>query len=275
MRKKLVIAIVGPSGSGKTTLSLYLKEQGYNLITSYTTRPKREEEIEAVDHYFVEEAPEQIKEKIINGRIDAVAHTEYGSHYYWTTFEQFSDTKPNVYVIDEYGLQGMMEKFSSEFDFITVYLNFKGESTVNKGRTSRDNKRAKKFPLKWYDIVVRNGYDIPKEDFLTKAYKKIKKAVIQKQTIFLQNREGLQHSLIPTEMPNIYEFRTAEDWMPIWCTNDRNYNIKAIDADGGPYIAIGSEIEGRKIKSFVPLKKYNGADKEQFAFAIGIEFEEN
>ena len=62
--------------------------------------------------------------------------------------------------------------------------------------------------------------------------------------------------------------------MPIYCTKDRNGNLKAIDADGGPFIAIGSEIEGRKVKGFVSLKKYNGADKKQFTFATGIEFED-
>ena len=38
-----IFCLVGPSGSGKTTVAKALEKHGYNVIQSYTTRPRRSE----------------------------------------------------------------------------------------------------------------------------------------------------------------------------------------------------------------------------------------
>ena len=46
-----LITITGPSGAGKDTVARMLSEMsGYKVLCSYTTRPKREGEIDGVEH---------------------------------------------------------------------------------------------------------------------------------------------------------------------------------------------------------------------------------
>ncbi len=56
-RKGLIIIISGPSGAGKTTIihRLINEMPGLKQCITYTTRSKRPEEKDEVDHYFVDE----------------------------------------------------------------------------------------------------------------------------------------------------------------------------------------------------------------------------
>jgi guanylate kinase len=51
----LVVVISGPSGVGKDATLKKMKEMGYpfHFVVTATTRPKREDEIDGVDYYFV------------------------------------------------------------------------------------------------------------------------------------------------------------------------------------------------------------------------------
>lgn len=50
------IIICGPSASGKDLFRKKMQSAGFNFAVPYTTRPKREDEIEGHDYHFVEEA---------------------------------------------------------------------------------------------------------------------------------------------------------------------------------------------------------------------------
>ena len=67
MYGKLII-ITAPSGSGKTSISKYLLNQKLNLVfsVSATTRPKRENEIDGKDYYFL--SKQDFKNKIEEGQ---------------------------------------------------------------------------------------------------------------------------------------------------------------------------------------------------------------
>ena len=65
-RDKIIIALVGKSGSGKTTLGILLSERlGYNWISSYTTRPKRDGETYGIEHKFVDESKMPSKDRMV------------------------------------------------------------------------------------------------------------------------------------------------------------------------------------------------------------------
>lgn len=49
----MLLVIVGKTGVGKDTVSKSLYNMGYNKIVTYTTRPKRQNEVDGVDYNFI------------------------------------------------------------------------------------------------------------------------------------------------------------------------------------------------------------------------------
>ena len=145
-----LITITGPSGAGKDTVARMLSEMsGYKVLCSYTTRPKREGEIDGVEHYFVDEC------NIPHDKM--LAYTTYGSYEYWVTIDQV--TAEAIYVIDEAGLKDLCERFP-DIELFKLYVSA-AESTrlyrgVSQERMDRDKQR-KLMPLSFYDAVIFNN----------------------------------------------------------------------------------------------------------------------
>lgn len=145
-----LITITGPSGAGKDTVARMLSDMGsYKVICSYTTRPKREGEIDGVEHHFVEKC-EVPHDKLL-------AYTQYGGYEYWTTIEQVDDKV--IYVIDEDGLKSLCEKFPN-IELFKICVSAKEVTRLRRGVTSermaRDTKR-KRLPLSFFDAVIFNN----------------------------------------------------------------------------------------------------------------------
>lgn len=145
-----LITITGPSGAGKDTVARMLSEMsGYQVLCSYTTRPKREGEIDGVEHHFVEQCNVP--------RDKMVAYTQYGGHEYWVTIDQI--TNKSIYVIDEDGLKYMCKRFPN-IELFKICVSAR-ESTrlyrwVSQERIERDKQR-KLLPLAFYDAVIFNN----------------------------------------------------------------------------------------------------------------------
>jgi len=78
MSKGFLLVITGPSGSGKdTVMNRLINDLGLKRIVTYTSRPKREGEIEGVDYNFL--SKEEFEGKIKKGEF--LEHVEYGLHY--------------------------------------------------------------------------------------------------------------------------------------------------------------------------------------------------
>ena len=115
MRRK-IICIVGPSGSGKTTLAnIASKELNIPTLCSYTTRPKRENEINGIDHFFVTKEEMPTKDKML-------AYTKFGDYEYWASIEQIPADKPIIYVIDEKGLMMLMEEWGDRYEIDSILI---------------------------------------------------------------------------------------------------------------------------------------------------------
>ena len=150
MHKRLIIAIVGASGAGKTQLILWMnKEHGVPFICSYTTRPMREGEVNGVDHIFVTEDDMPDKENML-------AYTYFGENHYWATHEQVDDILPTLYAIDEAGLLELKEKWGTEYEIISVYIN-RPNNDVDQERQERDKCRVH-IDKDLYDLNVVNDY---------------------------------------------------------------------------------------------------------------------
>lgn len=145
-----LITITGPSGAGKDTVARILSDLGgYKVICSYTTRPKREGEIDGVEHHFVEKC-DVPHDKML-------AYTQYGGYEYWTTIDQVTDKA--IYVIDEDGLITLCEKFSN-IKLFKICVSAEEDSRLRRGvsqeRMDRDKKR-KCLPLSFFNAVIFNN----------------------------------------------------------------------------------------------------------------------
>ena len=145
-----LITITGPSGAGKDTVARMLSEMGgYKVLCSYTTRPKRDGEIDGVEHHFVEACNVQ--------RDKMVAYTKYGGYEYWVTIDQISNR--SIYVIDEDGLKYLCKRFT-DTELFKICVSAKESTRLYRGvsqeRIDRDKQR-KCLPLAFYDAVIFNN----------------------------------------------------------------------------------------------------------------------
>lgn len=145
-----LITITGTSGAGKDTVARMLSDMGgYKMICSYTTRPKREGEIDGVEHHFVDRC-DVPRDKML-------AYTQYGGYEYWTTIEQVSDKA--IYIIDEDGLKSLCKRFPNiELFSIFVSANesVRLRRNVKKERIDRDKKREY-ITLPFYNAIIYNN----------------------------------------------------------------------------------------------------------------------
>ena len=145
-----LITITGPSGAGKDTVARMLSEMGgYQVLCSYTTRPKREGEIDGVEHHFVETCNVP--------RDKMLAYTTYGGYEYWVALDQVTDKA--IYVIDEDGLKDLCERFP-DIELFKICVSARESTRLYRGvsqeRMDRDKQR-KRMPLSFYDAVIFNN----------------------------------------------------------------------------------------------------------------------
>lgn len=100
----MLIVISGPSGCGKTTLVKRVIAEVHDLAfsVSFTTRKKRDSEIEGKDYYFVTE--DEFKGKIQNQ--DFVEWAQVYDHYYGTSFQEIEKKETQNGLILDVDIQG-------------------------------------------------------------------------------------------------------------------------------------------------------------------------
>ena len=165
--KSLIIAVVGKSGSGKTTLTKEIdKFLGIESLVSYTTRPKRNEEINGIDHWFVDESE-------IPTYNEMLAYTLYGNYHYWVSVEQVKHGLIYTYVINEDALLEMLDRFKDVYDFVKIYVD-RPNIDVSEDRTKRDIDRTE-LGKSFYDYIIVN--DGSYRDFVKRSLNCVKQIV--------------------------------------------------------------------------------------------------
>jgi guanylate kinase len=135
MRKanEKIVCIVGQSGSGKTFLTNMLRERGWSVLDSLTTRPPRKEN--ELGHTFV------TQEEFDALRADFIAYTEFDGYEYATTKKQFEESQ--FYVIDPAGVEWLSEKVGRD-KFVIVFINASDKRRYNRMAKERNGVHAKK-----------------------------------------------------------------------------------------------------------------------------------
>jgi guanylate kinase len=148
-----IAAIIGEAGSGKDTIinqTLLQHPELFHKIINYTSRPKREKEIEGSDYYFVDE------QTIINKIFDRQMLEVHSNVWlYGTSYSELSQEKINIGVFTPFVLRKFLVGYP-EFDLQIFSLK-----VSEKERLMRQLGREQNPDVK--EIIRRFGTDT--EDF--------------------------------------------------------------------------------------------------------------
>jgi len=94
--KRLIV--VGKGGSGKDYLVGLLKNAGYRYCVSHTSRPRRVNEVDGVDYYFIEKniAAEMTQKDLFYEWV------EFNGWFYGTSIEEFNSA--NLFIMTPSGI---------------------------------------------------------------------------------------------------------------------------------------------------------------------------
>lgn len=141
-KEHVLLCVLGRTGSGKDSVTNKLCDRtGLKAITSYTTRPRRENEGET--HIFTtEEVYEQMQAEGV-----VAAYTNIAGYYYWTTIDQLYDN--DIYIIDYRGVQTLRELNLPGIRFVTVFINapdkVREERALNQRKDDKVKFRTRNF----------------------------------------------------------------------------------------------------------------------------------
>ena len=148
-----MLILVGHSASGKTEIANQLKRD-YDMkkIITYTTRPKRINEIDGVDYHFVDE-DKFLKLKEENFFVET---TNFNGYYYGSSKNDVKDDA--VVILDPQGLEKF--KNSNLDNIIAIFLNCDEEIRYKRMINRGDD------PQKAYERLVhdREKFSLDKMD---------------------------------------------------------------------------------------------------------------
>lgn len=169
-----IVVITAPSGAGKTTIvkKLLLQHKHFGFSISCTTRPKRENEIDGKDYYFVNE---QTFRKKIQENEFAEYEEVYPGKMYGTLKSEierlWSERKVAVFDIDVKGAVNLQNIYGE--NCLTIFVKpaskevllnrLKGRNTENADTLRKRIKRAEEelqYESKFKKIIPNNDFDI-------------------------------------------------------------------------------------------------------------------
>lgn len=114
-----ILCIIGQTASGKDTFAKDISiKPRYHLITSYTTRPKRDSEVDGREHNFITE--EEYNKKFAD--TPKLAYTEINGYMYFTNEDCIFKDRINIYVIDPIGYYKLCRKYKDQYEIHVIYL---------------------------------------------------------------------------------------------------------------------------------------------------------
>lgn len=118
--KYKVIGICGEAGSGKDTFARALLEVMQMVgiaarnVVSYTTRPKRDYEVEDIDYHYIDR--EALVDLIYHGKI--LESAEFNGWFYATGIDDLDRNKINIAVLNPEGVESISAY--SEIDLVVI-----------------------------------------------------------------------------------------------------------------------------------------------------------
>lgn len=139
---KNLIVFCGKSASGKDTYLNLLTQDEYkdlwkkeiSSVVSCTTRPKRDNEIDGKDYYFI--TKEEMLEKLVRDEMYEI--TEFNNWFYGTPRSSIKEDKINIGIFNPEGIKILSEEYTNDLKILCVYFK-----TDDKTRLMRSLAREK------------------------------------------------------------------------------------------------------------------------------------
>lgn len=124
MKKYKIIALLGSSGCGKDKMLntiCRLAPDRFNKIINSTTRPKRQNEINGKDYWFIEEL--EFKADVISKKI--IGDACFNDWYYGTALNNLSLEKPNIGVFNPEAIRQLSKNNNIDLSIIWLHTSDK------------------------------------------------------------------------------------------------------------------------------------------------------
>jgi guanylate kinase len=167
--------VSGVSGAGKSTLFRAIMD---NEITSFTTRPQREGEVNGVDYLFITEEDFQM----LLEEDGLIEHAEYSGYRYGITRDEFEDRLSNgdAFIVVEFeGMKQLKEIYPNNE---SVYIFVEKDEAELHMRSRNDKEQSIQVRLSTYETEIKQlaHYDyliINEHGKFDETVKKIKKII--------------------------------------------------------------------------------------------------
>ena len=203
-----LIIISGTTCAGKGTVikKLLANHNDIVLSTSYTSRPKRESEIDGVDYYFV--SKEEFERKIANGNFLEYAQVQYGSYYGTPKKEVLELLDSGKDVILEIDVQGAKQIKELYPETILIFIMAPSMREVKRRIMMRGDENIdqiiSRFKVAYNEINQINNYNyVVVNDDLDKAVAKVEAILISEklrvdriEELSVENEEEMIHELL-------------------------------------------------------------------------------
>ena len=203
-----LIIISGTTCAGKGTVikKLLANHNDIVLSTSYTSRPKRESEIDGVDYYFV--SKEEFERKIANGDFLEYAQVQYGSYYGTPKKEVLELLDSGKDVILEIDVQGAKQIKELYPETILIFIMAPSMREVKRRIMMRGDENIdqiiSRFKVAYNEINQINNYNyVVVNDVLEEAVKKVEAILISEklrvdriEEVSVENEEEIIHEFL-------------------------------------------------------------------------------
>ena len=203
-----LIIISGTTCAGKGTVikKLLANHNDIVLSTSYTSRPKRESEIDGVDYYFV--SKEEFERKIENGDFLEYAQVQYGAYYGTPKKEVLELLDSGKDVILEIDVQGAKQIKELYPETVLIFIMAPSMREVKRRIMMRGDENIdqiiSRFKVAYNEINQINDYNyVVVNDDLDKAIVKVEAILVSEklrvdriEELSVENEEEIIHELL-------------------------------------------------------------------------------